>query len=129
MRLKTHQKINKNLCGEPTAVETDKHATVILKTENSMVADEKGLIHGGFIFGSGDYCAMLSVNHPNVVLAKAEVKFIKPVKIGETIIFEGIVVEKEGKKRTVEVIGKNELDQIIFSGKFYCVITDKHVLD
>ncbi|ACO03065.1 MAG TPA: thioesterase [Persephonella sp.] len=129
MQLKTHLKINKRLCGEPIAVETDKYATVVLKTEEEMAADEKGLVHGGFIFGAADYCAMISVNHPNVVLAKAEVKFIKPVKVGKSIIFEGTVLEREGRKRTVEVIGKNESDQIVFSGKFYCVITEKHVLD
>ncbi|WP_457641841.1 hotdog domain-containing protein [Persephonella sp.] len=129
MEISTHKKIDQKLCGKPVAVETEKSASVVLKATEEMAADEKGLIHGGFIFGAADYCAMLSVNHPNVVLAKAEVKFIKPVKLNETILFEGIVIESEGKKREVEVIGKNEEDQIVFSGKFLCVIPDKHVLE
>ncbi len=129
MVIKTHQKINKTLCGKPTAVEDDKFASVELITTKDMVADEKGLIHGGFIFGAADYCAMLSVNHPNVVLGGAEVKFLKPTKLGETLYFEGIVVSKDGKKRTVEVIGKNQKDQIVFNGIFTCFVLEKHVLD
>ncbi len=129
MVIKTHQKINKSLCGKPLSVEDDKFASVELKTTQEMSADEKGLVHGGFIFGAADYCAMLSVNHPNVVLGSAEVKFLKPTKAGEILYFEGIVISKEGKKRKVEVIGKNQKDQIIFKGNFICFILDKHVLD
>jgi O-acetylhomoserine/O-acetylserine sulfhydrylase-like pyridoxal-dependent enzyme len=31
---------------------------------------------------------MLAVNHPNVVLAKAETKFLAPVVVGETVGLE-----------------------------------------
>ncbi|WP_457635375.1 hotdog domain-containing protein [Persephonella sp.] len=129
MEIKTHREIDRNLSGTPTAVETDRFASVLLEITDKMKADEKGLVHGGFIFSAGDYCAMLAVNHPNVVLAKAEVKFLKPVRVGEHLFFEGIVAEKNENKRTVEVTAKNEKNEIVFTGRFYCVIPDKHVLD
>ncbi|RMD46930.1 MAG: PaaI family thioesterase [Aquificota bacterium] len=129
MNIKTHLKVNQKLCGEPISVEDDKFAAVLFHTDEDMVADEKGLIHGGFIFGAADYCAMLSVNHPNVVLGKAEVVFIKPVKIGDTLIFEGTVKEISGRKRVVEVIGKNQNEVIVFKGDFHCYVLDKHVLE
>ncbi|EDP73897.1 hotdog domain-containing protein [Hydrogenivirga sp. 128-5-R1-1] len=94
-----------------------------------MIADEKGLIHGGFIFSSADYCAMITVNHPNVVLAKSEVKFLKPTKVGEKILFKSNLLEKNENKYKIEVIGYNENKKEIFKGIFYCVITKKHVLD
>ncbi|WP_457638592.1 hotdog domain-containing protein [Persephonella sp.] len=129
MDIRTHQAIDQSLSGVPTAVETDRFASVILEITDVMRADEKGLVHGGFIFSAGDYCAMLAVNHPNVVLAKAEVKFLKPVRVGEHLFFEGIVSEKEGNRRTVEVNAKNEMNEIVFTGKYYCVIPEKHVLE
>jgi acyl-coenzyme A thioesterase PaaI-like protein len=129
MEIKTHQKINKSLCGRPVEVEDDKFASVELHTTKEMAVDEKGLIHGGFIFGSADYCAMLAVNHPNVVLGSADIKFLKPTKVGEILYFEGVVVSKEGKKRLVEVIGKNQRDEIVFQGNFICFVLNKHVLD
>ncbi|WP_456401318.1 hotdog domain-containing protein [Persephonella sp.] len=129
MEVNTHKKISEDLCGKPLHVKSDSFATVELKTDQIMVADEYGLIHGGFIFSSADYCAMLSVNDPNVVLAKASVKFIKPVSVGTVLIFEGVVVEKDGNRRKVEVISKDDHDNIVFKGDFYCVITEKHVLE
>jgi acyl-coenzyme A thioesterase PaaI-like protein len=47
------------------------YAVVELKTKENMRADEKNLVHGGFIFSLADYCAMLTVNEPTVVLASA----------------------------------------------------------
>jgi len=129
MEIKTHTEIDRTISGMPVAVETDRFASVILETTDQMKADDKGLVHGGFIFSAGDYCAMLAVNHPNVVLAKAEVKFLKPVRAGEHLFFEGIVVEKEGNRRTVEVSAKNEKNEGVFTGKYYCLITEKHVLE
>ncbi len=129
MEVKTHKKINQNLCGKPVSIEDDRFASVVLETTNQMSVDEKGLVHGGFIFGAADYCAMLAVNHPYVVLGKADVRFIKPTKAGEKLIFEGVVNKKEGKKRFVEVVGKNEKDEIVFSGEFICYILERHVLE
>jgi acyl dehydratase len=41
---------------------------------------------------------MIAVNHPNVVLGAAEVKFLKPVKAGETVIAEAKVKKRKVKK-------------------------------
>lgn len=50
-----------------------------------MKVDSHGLIHGGFLFGAADYASMLAVNDPNVVLASAEVRFLRPLKSGDTV--------------------------------------------
>ncbi len=68
-----------------------------------MAADERGLVHGGFVFGLADYAAMLAVNHPNVVLASAEVRFLKPVVVGERLVAEAWVEETDGRKSRVQV--------------------------
>lgn len=126
-RVKTHARIDKSLSGEPVSVE-DGSATVRLKTSEVMVADEKGLVHGGFLFSAADYAAMLSVNHPNVVLAKAEVKFLKPVKVGDEVLFKGDVKERDGKKLKVIVEGERKGEKV-FEGTFLCVVPERHVLE
>ncbi|MDM7202999.1 MAG: hotdog domain-containing protein [Thermodesulfobacteriaceae bacterium] len=127
MEIKTHKSINQSLCGSPIYLALGE-AQVKLKTEKSMIADEKGLIHGGFIFGLADYAAMLAVNEETVVLAKAEVKFLKPIKLGEELVAKAKVIDREGKKRRVqvEVIRGEEL---VFTGEFLCVVPEKHVLE
>lgn len=127
MEIKTHKKINQSLSGTPLELSEGK-ALVKLKTDERMVADEKGLIHGGFIFSLADYAAMLAVNEETVVLAKAEVKFVKPVKLGDEILATAEVKEIEGKKRKVYVEVKRGED-LVFLGEFLCVVPERHVLD
>lgn len=126
MNILTHEKVNRELCGRPLAIE-DGFSRVELKTAENMVVDDFGLVHGGFIFGLADYAAMIAVNHPNVVLGGADVKFLKPVKVGESVIAEARVEEQSGKKLVVPVMVKNG-DETVFKGTFTCFVLDQHVL-
>lgn len=126
MEILTHKGIDNKICGTPLEV-NDGFSRVELKTGQRMAVDDTGLVHGGFIFGLADYSAMIAVNHPNVVLGSAEVKFIKPVKIGETLIAEARINSEEGRKKSVYVkVKRNEKD--VFEGNFECFILKKHVL-
>jgi uncharacterized protein (TIGR00369 family) len=92
-----------------------------------MAADDSGLIHGGFVFGLADYAAMIAVNHPNVVLGSADVKFLKPLKKGDAVIAEARVENITGKKHAVRVTVENNKTKV-FEGVFTCFILEKHVL-
>ena len=127
MMISTHLKINQDLCGTPIEL-GEGYAVVSLEAKENMVADEKGLIHGGFIFGLADYASMLAVNHPNVVLAKAEVKFLKPVKLGDVMTSYAKIQKIDNNKYTVEAF-VNVNDLKVFEGVFLCVVTPKHVLE
>ncbi|RJP95186.1 MAG: thioesterase [Desulfobacteraceae bacterium] len=126
MIIKTHEQIDPRLCGTPLAIEPD-FSRVELKTDPSMTVDHHGLVHGGFIFGLADYAAMIAVNDPNVVLGSADVKFLKPVRIGESVVAEASVTLKKGKKQMVSVIVTRN-DEAVFTGEFACFVLEKHVL-
>src|SRR5690554_1607495 len=98
---RTHLKINSQLCGEIVELDIDR-AVVALVATPVMAADERGLVHGGFVFGLADYAAMLAVNDPNVVLGAAEARFLAPVRVGQKIVGHAEVGEAKGKKRIVE---------------------------
>jgi len=126
MELNTHLKIDTSLNGK--VLELSKgYAKIELKTTDIMRADEQGLVHGGFIFGAGDFTAMATVNDPFVVLAKSETKFLAPVKVGQNVVFEGNIIQSEGRKFTVEVDGFID-EKKVFVGTFYTVVLDAHVL-
>jgi acyl-CoA thioesterase len=127
MILNTHLNINETLNGEVVLLK-EGYAKVVLETNEQMGADSKGLVHGGFIFCAADYAAMAAVNDPNVVLAKSEVKFLAPTKVGEIVELEANISEQNGNRATVEVAGKCE-DKNIFKGTFYTAILEKHVLE
>jgi len=126
MNTNTHDKIDYNLCGTPIDIR-EGYARVELKTYSKMIVDSHLLIHGGFVFGLADHAAMLAVNHPNVVLASATVKFLKPVQQNEKLIAEATVVSVEGKKQQVDVKVMRD-QELVFEGQLICFILKKHVL-
>lgn len=127
MNIKTHREIHQALCGTPHTL-SDGYSEVSLTTITEMSVDNKGLVHGGFIFGLADYAAMIAVNDPNVVLGAANVKFLKPVKTGETVRAIARVEQNTGKKRSVSVTVTHN-DTPVFEGEFACFVLDRHVLD
>ena len=124
--VKTHERINQDLNGEIVVME-EGYVEVKLITSPEMVADDIGLIHGGFIFSSADYAAMLAVNERNVVLVASDCQFLSPVKFHDEVIMTAKVRHKEGRKRNVHVVG-HVLDIKVFEGEFKTVITEKHIL-
>ena len=127
--MKTHLKIVQRLNGKVISIE-ENLAIVELDTITEMVADEKGLIHGGFIFSAADFAAMVAVNNPNVVLASSNVKFFLPTKVNETLFFTATVIEnKDNSKYKVNVIGLNQNEKKVFEGIFECVVLKRHILE
>ena len=124
--IRTHRSINQRLCGKPIQVKNG-NSRVELVTTPEMAADNADLVHGGFVFGLADYAAMLAVNHPNVVLGSAEVKFLKPVQVGDQLLASATVKSIRGKKQIVDVIVKNS-NISVFSGNFICFVLEAHVL-
>jgi acyl-coenzyme A thioesterase PaaI-like protein len=123
---KTHLGINHQLCGRPEQL-GDGVARVAFEATGEMAVDERGLVHGGFVFGLADYAAMLAVNDPNVVLGSAEVRFTKPCVVGEALVAEARVDSAKGRKRLVEAtVSRGE--EPLFSGTFTCFVLDEHVL-
>ena len=126
MEIKTHDKIDYRLCGKPVSVEEDK-SRIEFKATEDMTVDSPGLVHGGFVFGLADHAAMLAVNHPNVVLGGADVKFLKPVKVGELLVADATVTESVKNRHMVDVsvtCGNTP----VFTGRFVCFVLDQHIL-
>jgi acyl-coenzyme A thioesterase PaaI-like protein len=124
---RTHLEIDRELCGSPGNLAAGA-ATVELLTTPAMAADDRGLVHGGFVFGAADYAAMLAVNDPNVVLTGAETRFLRPVRAGETVVARATVESSEGRKRRVVVEVTRGAD-VVMTGTFSCAVLAKHVLD
>jgi acyl-coenzyme A thioesterase PaaI-like protein len=93
-----------------------------------MAADDRGLVHGGFVFGLADHAAMLAVNDPFVVLGSAEVRFTAPVRVGEEVVATATRAEQKGKKHVLEVraaVG----ERTVLEGKLTAFVLERHVLE
>ena len=123
----THLGIDERLCGQIRELGQGR-AIVELATVDEMAADDRGLVHGGFVFGLADYAAMLAVNDPNVVLGAAECRFLAPVRVGEAVVATGVLSSAKGRKHAVQVtcaVGERD----VFSGMFTAFVLDTHVLE
>jgi acyl-coenzyme A thioesterase PaaI-like protein len=123
----THLAIDRELCGSPVAVAPGA-ATVRLDATERMAADDRGLVHGGFVFSAADYAAMLAVNDPHVVLGAASVKLTAPVRVGDEVIVTAHRSKEEGRKHIVGVQAKVN-DRVVMTGEMTAFVLDRHVLD
>lgn len=123
---RTHEKIDSRLCGTVLDLAPGE-ARVELVTRDDMLADGHGLVHGGFVFGLADYAAMLAVNHPHVVLGEAQVRFLKPVVVGDRLLAEARAEPPEGRQVQVFVEVRRG-DETVFNGEFLCFAPERHVL-
>ena len=105
VKLNTHPNISERLCGAVVEL-AEGRAVVEMSTCEEMGADPQGLVHGGFVFGAVDYAAMAAVNDPNVVLGSADVRFVAPVRVGETVHAYAERTLEKGRKHVVEVSAK-----------------------
>lgn len=126
MDVRTHRRLDPQLCGTPVALEPGR-AVVELEATAGMAADEQGLVHGGFVFGLADHAAMLAVNEPNVVLVSAESRFLRPVRPGQRLRAEARVVRGEPPRYAVQCAVRCG-DAVVFEGSFACHVTRQHVL-
>jgi acyl-coenzyme A thioesterase PaaI-like protein len=124
---KTHLKIDPRWVGAPLEL-GEGSASAVLVTAPEMAADERGLVHGGFVFGLADYAAMLAVNDPNVVLRAADTRFLKPVRVGERLEARARIEETDGRKSRVRVEVLRD-GETVMTGTFSCFTLDRHVFD
>lgn len=127
MQPNTHLGIDARLCGAPVSL-AEGAATVAFVATPDMAVDERGLVHGGFVFGLADHAAMLAVNDPHVVLGAAEVRFTAPVAVGERVEATARVIATKGRRATVEVEARVG-DRVVLGGTLTTFVLDQHVLD
>jgi len=126
---KTHLSASEEWVGKVEKIESGKFTKVTLMVDHRMRVDEKGLAHGGFTFGLADYAAMVAVNDPFVVLLSSQVRFLKPVAVGDRITAHARITQSEGKKNKVWCEVFNQSETKVFEGEFLCLNLSRHVLE
>ncbi|MEM9293892.1 MAG: hotdog domain-containing protein [Acidobacteriota bacterium] len=127
--LNTHLGIDPRWVGRVVEL-ADGSARALLETLPEMAADDRGLVHGGFVFGLADLAAMAAVNHPNVVLGGSESRFRRPVSVGQMLEAKAEVEEIDGRRFRVAVNVRREgEEEVVLSAQLTCFVLDAHVLD
>lgn len=123
---RTHLAIDARLVGVAEEIAPGR-AVVSLVATPAMAADERGLVHGGFVFGLADYAAMLAVNEPLVVLAAAECRFLAPAAVGDRLVATAERLSVAGRRHAVRVEVARAATTL-FEGSFDAAVPGTHVL-
>ena len=127
VEVRTHREIDEGLCGSVLEL-GEGRAVVELATDGRMRADDRGLVHGGFVFALADYAAMLAINEPTVVLDASEMKFLAPVVVGDRLRAAARRDAADGRRQRVEVSVVRG-DAEVARGVFHTATPRRHVLD
>jgi uncharacterized protein (TIGR00369 family) len=110
---------NKNECGLKVDFFYDKDVSRAEYVAEEKFQGYKDILHGGIISALLDEVMIKAVIARGILVVTAEiqVKFIKPVKIGEKLFLEGKVTGEQKKIFTAEGTVSNSKGEIVAAGK------------
>lgn len=108
---------SKEIVGELIDIALGERAISILETTEEMVFERTRVVRGQYIFAQADSLAIALVDAPVVLTGIANIKFKRPVNVGEKLVAKGEVIRRKGN-RTVVLVETRVGTDSVFRGKF-----------
>ena len=113
----------REIIGELLDVELGKSAISVMEATPEMALERSGIIRSHYIFAQADSLAFSVMDAGNVVTGIANLKFKRPVHIGEKLIAKAQVIRTKGNKSVVLVETRSRGD-LVFRAKFLMFALD-----
>ena len=114
---------SKEIVGELIDITLGERGISILETTDDMVFERSQVVRGQFIFAQAESLAIALIDADVVLTGLANVKFKRPVTVGEKLVSKGEVIRRRGAHYVVLVETKSGLDKV-FRGKFSVFVVD-----
>jgi len=114
---------SKEIVGELIDITLGEWGISILETTNEMVFERSRVVRGQFIFAQAESLAIALIDAPIVLTGLSNVKFRRPVMVGEKLVAKGEVIRQRGGHYVVLVETKVGAEKV-FRGKFSVFIVD-----
>lgn len=111
---------SKEIVGDLIDIVIEERAISTLTATEDMAFERTGVVRGHFIFAQADSLAIALVNAPVALTGLANIKFKRPVRVGEKLIAKAEVIRRKGNKLVV-LVQTRVGDDIVFRGKFVVV--------
>jgi len=111
---------SKEIVGDLIDIVIEERAISTLTVTEEMAFERTGVVRGHFIFAQADSLAIALVDAPVALTGLANIKFKRPVRVGEKLIAKAEVIRRKGNKLVVLVqtwVGQD----LVFRGKFVVV--------
>ncbi|MFW5788148.1 MAG: transcription factor FapR [Halanaerobiales bacterium] len=103
--------------GELIKLELNNYAESFLHTTQEMALKKSNIIRGHHIFAQANSLAVAVINAELVLTGSVELKYIKPVNVGDSLLAQARVESIDDSKHFVRVETKRNED-IVFNGSF-----------
>lgn len=108
---------SKEIVGELIDITLGEWGISILETASEMVFERSRVVRGQFIFAQAESLAIALIDWPIVLTGLANVKFRRPIMVGEKLVAKGEVIRRRGGHFVVLVETKVGAEKV-FRGKF-----------
>ena len=114
---------SKEIVGELIDITLGEWGISILETTDEMVFERSQVVRGQYIFAQAESLAIALVDADVVLTGLANVKFKRPVTVGEKLVAKGEVIRRRGAHYVVLVESRSGLEKV-FRGKFSVFAVD-----
>ncbi len=108
---------SKEIVGELIDISLGERGISILETTEDMVFEKTRIVRGHYIFAQADSLAIALIDADVVLTGLANIKFKRPVQVGEKLVAKAEVLRKKGKKFVV-LVQTRVGQEPVFRGKF-----------
>jgi acyl-coenzyme A thioesterase PaaI-like protein len=108
---------SKEIVGELIDITLGQWGISILETAEEMVFERSKVVRGQYIFAQAESLAIALIDAAVVLTGLANVKFKRPVTVGEKLVAKGEVIRERGAHHVVLVETKSGTEKV-FRGKF-----------
>lgn len=110
----------KEVIGELVELELGKRAISVLVAEEQMVFQRNQIMRGHFLFAQGNSLSVALVNSDLALTKSSNVRFYRPVKLGDRVVATASVVSVESNRYKITVDSKVG-DELVFRGEYLVV--------
>ena len=103
--------------GDVIELQLDRYGISILEINEHQVFKKTGIARGHYIFAQANSLAVALINQEIALTAKAEIRFIRPVRINERLIAKAKLISTDGDLSDIEV-NTYVNNELVFKGLF-----------
>ncbi|HHY95143.1 MAG TPA: fatty acid biosynthesis transcriptional regulator, partial [Firmicutes bacterium] len=105
------------IVGDLVDIRLGESGVSVLETGPEMAFLRTGIVRGQFIFAQAESLALALVDAPVALTGLANIKFKRPVRVGEKLLARAEVIRSREKRLVVQVVTRSRGEQV-FRGKF-----------
>ena len=113
----------KEIVGELIDIKLGERGISILETTEEMVFERSRVVRGQYIFAQAESLAIALIDASVVLTGLANVKFKRPVTVGERLIAKGEVIRRR-RSQYVVLVETQVGTEKVFRGKFSVFVVD-----